>query len=99
MVRVQFYNLNSLDDKILKFVVIGSRYQELFLFVQQNSRNTWEMPGGHREHGETIEDAAHRELFEETGAIKYDLESLCEYSVMSEGIIRYGRVFIVIFKV
>ena len=40
-----------------------------------------EVPGGHREPGETIEQAARRELYEETGALEYTLLPICVYSV------------------
>lgn len=42
------------------------------------------MPGGHREDGENIFETAKRELYEETGAIVYNIEPVCVYSVTAE---------------
>jgi len=39
--------------------------------------NIWVIPGGRVEPGETIEETAHRELLEETGATLKNLEVLC----------------------
>ena len=44
-------------------------------------RDTFEVPGGHREPGEKIEDTAVRELKEETGAVDFNIKPVCVYSV------------------
>ena len=69
--NVNFYK--KVDDDKLKFVVIVSRYQNKWIFCKHKQRDTYEIPGGHREAGETILEAAKRELYEETGAIKFQL--------------------------
>ena len=77
--EVKFYE--DVEDKLLKFVVIISRSQGKWVFCKHKERNTYEIPGGHREVDETILDAAKRELYEETGAIEFSIEKICVYSV------------------
>lgn len=62
-----------------KYVVILSRYQGKILLSRHRERTTWETQGGHVEPGETPLDAANRELFEESGAVEYDIVPLCDY--------------------
>lgn len=65
------------------FSVIAARYQGQWVFVRHKKRDTWEIPGGHLDPGETAEAAARRELWEETGATDFTLASICSYSVTS----------------
>ncbi|NBJ90380.1 NUDIX hydrolase [Acutalibacter sp. 1XD8-36] len=62
-----------------KYVVIFSRYQGKLLLSRHKGRDTWETQGGHIEQGESPEDAAKRELWEESGALKFTLEPMCMY--------------------
>jgi NTP pyrophosphohydrolases including oxidative damage repair enzymes len=52
-----------------------------WIFSKHKNRTTWEPQGGHIENGETPLEAAKRELFEESGAIDFDIEPLCDYKV------------------
>lgn len=80
MTEVRFYD--KADDSLLKFAVIIARYYDRWVFCKHRERDTYECPGGHREAGEDINDTARRELWEETGAVAYDLTPVCVYSVV-----------------
>ena len=67
--KVNFYD--EADDSQLKFAVIISRADGKWVMCRHKDRETYEIPGGHREDGEKIIDAAIRELKEETGAKLY----------------------------
>ena len=79
MVKVRFYD--DIDDSLLKFAVIIAKSADKWVFCKHQKRNTYEVPGGHREPGELIDDTAKRELYEETGATDYTLKRICVYSV------------------
>lgn len=82
MRQVLFYD--SVDDDALKFAVIASRHDGKWVFCRKKGRNTYEIPGGHRESGENIEATARRELYEETGAARFRLTPVCVYGVREE---------------
>lgn len=82
MLKVNFYD--RVEDKLLKFVVIIAKANGKWIFCKHRERNTYELPGGHRENRETILEAAKRELKEETGAIDFHIEPVCVYSVIGK---------------
>lgn len=82
MKKVAFYE--KADDELLQFAVIAAKYQGRWVLCKHKERSTWEFPGGHREAGETIEAAAVRELYEETGAAEYRMVPVSVYSVTDQ---------------
>lgn len=79
MLEVKFYD--TVEDSLLKFAVIISKSNGKWVLCKHKERDTYEVPGGHREAGENILDTAKRELKEETGAVEFAIEPLCVYSV------------------
>lgn len=80
--EVRFYEMA--EDSLLKFAVILARADGKWVFCKHRERTTLEAPGGHREAGETVEEAAARELREETGAKEFTLGPVCIYSVVRD---------------
>lgn len=90
---VNFLNELSIPEHDLTYSIVCSRYQNKWVFVRHRERNTWEMPAGHIEDGESALAAAKRELYEETGAIQFSLRCICDYSCIWNGEKKYGRIF------
>lgn len=78
-----------------KYVVILSFYNGRIMLSRHRNRLTWETQGGHIESGETPLTAAHRELYEESGATGYHIKPVFDYWVMdeSDGSSASGQVF------
>ena len=91
MLKVNFHD--KTDDAMLKFAVIAARHNGRWVLCKHKDRSTYECPGGHREYAENIDDTAKRELWEETGAVKYDLKTVCVYSVSDVDTETFGMLY------
>ena len=65
--------------KTYKYVVVLSTCCGKIMLSRHKQRTTWETQGGHVEPGETPFEAAKRELYEESGALYYEITPLCDY--------------------
>ena len=93
MIKVSFEELGKIEEEKFKFAVICAKYNDKWIFCRHKQRTSWEIPGGHREINETIEETARRELIEETGAKTFDIVPLTVYRVEKDGEITYGVLF------
>ncbi|MFH0843526.1 MAG: NUDIX domain-containing protein [Bacteroidota bacterium] len=93
MTRVKFYDNDYMPARGLVYSVIAVRHNRQWIFVRHHDRSTWEIPGGHIEVNESPDDAARRELIEETGAEEFTLSCVATYSVEKSGNTRYGRLY------
>ncbi|RPH31272.1 MAG: NUDIX domain-containing protein [Bacteroidales bacterium] len=80
MIEVKLLPL-AVDTGQYLFAVIAAQYRGKWVWVKHRERDTWEIPGGHIEKGETADEAASRELIEETGAIRFNIQPICDYFV------------------
>lgn len=88
---VRFYD--EVEDSLLKFAVILARSGGKWLFCRHRERTTLEIPGGHREPGESVDQAARRELREETGAKDFIIRPVCVYSVVRDDGESFGMLY------
>jgi 8-oxo-dGTP diphosphatase len=83
----------SLDDSELTYVVMGARYEGQWIFVRHRQRLSWELPAGHIEYGESPDQAAVRELYEEAGVVNSSLTVIADYGVEFMGKQAFGRLY------
>jgi len=90
------YPFGTLGDYIYADII--SFHNGKWIFSKHKKRTTWEPQGGHIEKGETPLEAAKRELFEESGAVDFDIEPLCDYWISGTlngvEIMGHGQVFL-----
>ena len=89
---IKIYDLGFCNEKEYTRVVCVSKYKDKFVFSYNKKRKGWEIPGGHIEEGETWQEAAKREMYEETGATKIKLEPVCVYKINSFAILCYCEI-------
>jgi len=94
MTEVKFYDPLFEPAAELTYSVISAKFENRWIFVRHHKRSTWEIAGGHIKKDETSYEAAHRELMEETGAVRFNLGCVATYSVKKEGETGYGRLYL-----
>lgn len=94
-VTTQLFESEQIEPSKLTYVVMCARYRGVWIFVRHKERETWEMPAGHIEKGESAHQAAVRELFEEAGVVRSALVHICDYSVTVRSKTEYGRFYLV----
>jgi len=92
-VIVKFHEHEQIADELLLFAIIMARHDDKWIFCRHQDRDTYEIPGGHKEAMESIDQTAERELREETGAEHFSLLPICVYSVTSEADTTYGKLY------
>lgn len=80
----------------VKYVVVCTLYKGKYLLSRHRERLTWETQGGHIELGETAEDAARRELYEESGVREAKLYPVCDYLGVNPPRQANGTVFLAV---
>jgi 8-oxo-dGTP diphosphatase len=96
MIKLDLHSIvpaGTVEDSLLEYMVIAARSEDRWVIVRLKGRQDWCFPGGHREKGETMDEASHRELFEETGATDYSLSLIAEYSVDHGDRISWGSIY------
>lgn len=92
MFEIKTYDLGYCEEKEYTRVVCVCRYKNKFVFSYNKKRNGWEIPGGHIEEGESWQEAAKREMYEETGATKIELEPVCVYKISTFALLCYCEI-------
>lgn len=94
------FDEKSVKDSDLQFVIMLCKYNEKIVLCKHKDRDTYECPGGRRENYETIIETAKRELYEETGAVEYNLKILSNIAIKGfDGVIenkktKYGCILL-----
>lgn len=92
MFEIKLFDLGHCDESEYTRVVCVSKYKGKYLFCYNKKRNGWEIPGGHIEEGETWQEAAKREMYEETGATKIELTPVSVYKISTYGLLCYCEI-------
>ena len=78
----------------ITFVTVVAHKHGQILYAKGCEDGNWTLPSGRVEPGETAEEAAHRELLEETGTTVTNLEVLCYVHSLMFGLDYWGITYI-----
>ena len=92
VMKITYHNVEDVNDEDIKIAVIVAKHKGKIVLCKHKERDTWEMPGGHREAGETVIEAAKRELYEETGANKFTITPICVYHITKYALLCYAEI-------
>ena len=81
MFNIVFYKQEQIEEERIDYVVIMAKMNGKWMFCRHKGRDSWEFPGGHRRDGELILQTAKRKLYEETGAVVFDIYPVSAYKV------------------
>ena len=80
------YPRPSLTADIAVFKDGNEGKKEILLIKRKNHpfKGSYALPGGFANPDETIKETAQRELYEETGAVEFELQPVCAYSAVGD---------------
>ena len=81
MVTLKFHDAAA--ESLPRIAIIIAKAGGKWILCKNRARGRYELPGGHRESGESILETAKRELREETGAVEFTIRPVCAYSVIA----------------
>lgn len=88
-----WYDINEINHDAIQFAIMLTTFKDKFIIIRNSKRGGWEIPGGNRESGETMLETASRELYEETGAVEFELTPYGIYKLNgSLGMVFYAKV-------
>lgn len=92
MFEIKLFDLGTVKEEEFTRVVCVSKYKGKYVFCYNKKRKGWEIPGGHIEDGESWQEAAKREMYEETGATKIEVKPISIYKISTYGLLCYCEI-------
>ena len=91
MYTISFHETDFVDESELAIAVVMVRHKDKWILCKHRKKDTWEIPGGHIEEGETWLEATKRELYEETGVTKAKIKPIAIYKLATYGMLSYAE--------